>query len=167
MPSLRNAVLEDVAEMVELGRAMHNESPRFQGADYDTDKVFDLVSGMIEGPNGFVAVVESPVMIDSSEQVNKHSIEKKQIIGLMLGFVAEDYFGKSLTACDLALYVIPSHRCGFTAVRLVKAYQEWAKEKGARLTQLGISTGVNPGETKDLYNKLGFQDAGFLTLKVN
>lgn len=79
------------------------------------------------------------------------------IIGGVAGFVAPQWFSDELTATEFGVFMLPEHRGGMTAARLVRAYVHWAKAKGVAHPQLGISTGVRPDETVELYKAIGLK----------
>lgn len=153
-------------QILDLGQAMHDESPRYKGSIFNYDKAFGLCERLVESDRGFIAVAFIDKAKVASEDILGGPTETmSEIIGMIGGIISEDYFGDSLTACDLLMYVKPEHRGGMTAIRLAKAYEAWAKNYGVRQIQLGVSTGLEAEKTRALYNNLGFQDAGYLTLK--
>lgn len=143
---IRNAVTADVPNLVELGREMHQESPRFSRLSFDGDKVAMLFCSLIEGDHGFVMVAE----------------RGGQIIGGMAAYIAAHWFSQDLVATDLALFVSPDARGGACVPRLVDAYSTWATDRGASMIQLGISTGVQVTDTERLYTRLGLSRFGSL-----
>ena len=58
----------------------------------------------------------------------------------------------------------PSKRNGTVAIRLVRAFQEWAKLKGAKQIYMGIGTGVNVEGTTRLYESQGLRSIGPLLM---
>jgi GNAT superfamily N-acetyltransferase len=69
-----------------------------------------------------------------------------------------------MQACELAVYVTPEHR-GRTGMRLIKAFEAWAWDRGADEITLGISTEVDPERTAALYARLGYRRSGITTIK--
>jgi N-acetylglutamate synthase-like GNAT family acetyltransferase len=92
--------------------------------------------------------------------------ESKEIIGFICGALHEQFFTQQKFASDMALFVEPKHRGGSAAFRLVKAFENWAKEKGASHIWLGQSVGQNIDDTKNFYIRLGYTLAGVNTVKV-
>ncbi len=155
MIKVRNAEVRDTPKLIEMGRLMHGESPRYKGSDFCDEKVNELIQNMINLEQGFIVVAED---VQDKEK-------GPVIIGMMLGFITEEYFGKSLSACDLLVYVDHEFRASKAAILMIRGYESWANAQGVRTIQLGISAGINVEQTKSFYNKMGFQDAGYITLK--
>jgi len=134
---------EDVGVCTVLGMQLHQEG-YFSDLDFDKNKMFSVWQ-QIEQDNfcGFVAVDKNG-----------------DIAGLFVGLVCEHWFGKDLLASDLTLYVTPFYRGTSAAMRLLKAYEKWAKAKGAKVISLGVSTGITAERTGKFYERMGFNDVG-------
>jgi GNAT superfamily N-acetyltransferase len=143
---IREATKDDIPRLVELGRVMHTEASRLNKLRYVPGKVYVLLSSMVGAEHCFVRVVE----------------EQGEVIGGLVAAVEPHWFSTDLLAYDLALFVRPDKRGGLAAARLVAQYKVWAKERGAVITQLGISTGVNLASTGALLERIGFKPSGFL-----
>lgn len=138
---LRMATVNDLPDIVVLGRIMHDEST-FAPMDYDVDRVKETISDLIY-KSQFVVVVEG---------------KNGELIGGMAGMVTQSWFGNDMVANDLALFVHPDHRGGLLVVRLIKAFVHWAKLAGAKQIRPGVITG---NETAvGLYDRLGFRRCG-------
>ncbi|MGL6086631.1 MAG: GNAT family N-acetyltransferase [Enterobacterales bacterium] len=59
-------------------------------------------------------------------------------------------------ASDYLFYVVPRHRGSRAAIRLVRAYQEWAKEIECAEVRLSVASGIHHDRTEKLYQRLGF-----------
>ena len=79
----------------------------------------------------------------------------EQIIGGMMGCVTESFFGNDVIASDMGLYVYPEYRGGMASVRLVRAFEDWAKSKGVNEINIGQTTGIHMARTSQLYEKMG------------
>ena len=143
---IRPAVKADLPKIVELGKAMHEEAERLRVMKFVPAKVYVTISGLIDSPDGLVLLVE----------------EDFELVGGIAAMVKPHWFSTDLMAYDLALFVRPDRRGSVAAARLLKAYKDWAKEKGAVITQFGISTGVHLEATSALVERLGFQPSGLL-----
>lgn len=91
--------------------------------------------------------------------------EEKEIVGFICGALHEQFFTQQKFANDMALFVEPKHRGGSAAFKLVKAFENWAKEKGASHVWLGQSVGQNIDDTTKFYTRLGYTLAGVNTVK--
>lgn len=143
---IRPACPDDLAELVELGRQMHAESPRFSKLGFDTFKVHALLATAMNDPRYFLMVADND----------------GELVGGLAGFMAPHWFSQDEVAQDLALFVNPDRRGGMAAVRLVKEFVTWAESKSAKLIGLGISTGVLVEETAQLYRTIGLKQFGYL-----
>ena len=139
--------MDDVPTLIELGRVMHQESPRFRGLDYDEEKLMQLGANLVNQGGIFLAEKDG------------------KPLGMILGMVTEHFFGHDLMACDLAVYVHPDHRGGTLAVRLIKKYEAWAFSMGAKVITMGVSTEVEADRTGQLYKRLGYRMTGVLAVK--
>jgi GNAT superfamily N-acetyltransferase len=146
---------EDIPEIVELGRAMHAESPRYRRLNYDPNKVANQVRSMVTGtlttqPQGgaFVAVKDG------------------KIIGMIGGYVAETFFGHDKVASDYAFYITPSERRkGRTALGLLLAFEKWAVAQGVVDIVPGVSTMIETQRTRQFFEKLGYEHYGEAMIK--
>ena len=140
------ATLEDLDVLMDIGESMHKESPRFSRMSYSPAKVLQMFIDLINADCGLIVVAE----------------QDDKIIGGIAAIVSQHWFSQDLMASDIALFIVPEHRGGITAVRLVKHYVAWAKEQGAVITQMGISTGVHADETAAMFKAIGLKQFGYL-----
>jgi GNAT superfamily N-acetyltransferase len=147
--NIRRATAEDFPRLVELGHAMHQESPRFSKMPYSEEKIMTLLGGMCYHDNAIVLVAE----------------REAEIVGMMLGFVAEQFFGPSKTASELVVYVTPEHRGGTVAPRLIYVFEDWAKWHGCAEIVLGVSTEVAADRTAKFYQRMGYAHSGHTLIK--
>lgn len=143
---IRPACASDIPRMVELGRAMHGESPVFRRLAFDAQRLAGTIGRAIDSDSGFAFVSEHDGMV----------------VGGFLAMVTPHWFSSDLVACDLALFIDPEYRGGMAAVRLISAYVDWAKSRGAALIQIGVMTGVNVDKTEALLHRLGWHRSGLV-----
>ena len=89
-----------------------------------------------------------------------------EIIGGIVGCIAPHFFTTTLMAKDMALYIDPAHRGGSSAVRLVRGFEQWAKELGAKEVMLGQSTGIEIEKTRRWFEAIGYTVCGFTTRRA-
>ncbi|MFN0185634.1 MAG: N-acetyltransferase family protein [Aquabacterium sp.] len=142
---IREASDRDIPALVALGRAMHDESPRWCRLAYDAEKVANTLRVLVGAPWGYVWVAE-----DADDQ----------IVGGMVAAATAHWSSADLVATDLALFVAPAARGGLAPVRLLRAYRAWAVNVGAKLVQVGITTGVQTEESAALMERVGFRRCG-------
>ena len=139
---VRVATLDDIPAMLRLGEIMHAES-RYSFMAYDAEKVATTLTTLID--SGFVMVREA---------------NGGELVGGMVGYMAEPWFSREPVAAELALFICPDKRGGVAAWYLINAFVEWAEQRGAREITMAITTGVKVEDTGKLYQRLGFEQVG-------
>jgi GNAT superfamily N-acetyltransferase len=76
------------------------------------------------------------------------------------GYVSKYYFSDQIVASDIAWFVLPEFRGTMIGVRLLDAFENWAKAKGVEELRIGISTGVNMEAFDRLMKKRGYSMVG-------
>lgn len=144
---IRVATLEDVPSLVELGKLLHDTSS-YSALGYDPEKVERQVQALINGAGGvFVADRDS------------------KVIGFIGGALTEHWFSGDKVAFDYSFFVHPHYRHGVIAVRLIRAFETWAVNNGARQIRMGVTTAINIEGTSRLFKAMGFDEAGALFSK--
>lgn len=147
---IRNATIDDVDALVELGEMMHAESPRYRALTYDPVKVAGIALHLIYDPAAQVLVAE----------------QDGQLIGMLAGMIVEHFFGDDCYATDYVFFVRPEHRGSSAAPRLYRAWEELLKADGrVKEVSLGISTEIHPEHTRRFYARLGFRETGAIMVK--
>lgn len=141
---IRKATHDDITRMVELGAMMHKES-RFNVLGYDEEKVATLFTHLL-----------------NTEQFIEVDERDGELIGGFAGFVCEHWASKDLVSYDCGLFIMPEHRGGGVAAKLIKHFREWAIGRGAKMVTLGVNTGVEADRTARLMELLNFERIGFL-----
>lgn len=139
---IRAAKHEDIPRLVELGQLLHDTSS-YASAGINPEKIATLLGQLIDGL-GVVFVAEVG----------------GEVVGGFAGAITEQWFSDDLIAFDYSLFIEPSKRQGLTALKLILAFQNWAKAKGAKEIRMGITTGMNVEGTSRLYRHLGFEYVG-------
>lgn len=147
--SVRAATLDDMAAILEMGRALHDESPRYAHLSFNEEKVFNLAHQVLTGPRGGAFVAE----------------KDGRIVGMVAGYVIEHWFSDDVIASDYTFYVWPAHRGGRAALLLWREFEAWAKAHGAVDCVPGITTGINMESTARFFEHLGYARAGYTFFK--
>lgn len=140
----------DNEELILLGEQMHKEST-YRDLDWNPDKLRVLGDTVLEHPTRYCCFVAKNSASD--------------ILGFLVGYINEHYFSDDLVAEDMLLFVPMSKRGGKAAIRLVRAYEQWAKDNGAKRICLGVTTEINTDQTVGLYKKLGYEPYGIVLKK--
>lgn len=138
--------MTDIPTLVELGRRMHAESPRFARLAFDPQRLTAVAAGLIPNPDCCILVGDNDGLL----------------IGMFVGFVMQHFFSTASYASDMALYVTPEERGGTLAVRFLRRFESWAHDKGAAECVPGISTEVEVERTARLYERLGYKRSGLI-----
>lgn len=147
--SVRLATVDDMPQLLALGRVMHAEGPAFRGTVLAEEKVqhaFRLAIG-----RGLFLV---------------HEKSDGALDGMLAGLVTEHWYSHDLVFSDLAFFVHPDSReslaGGLAANKLLRAMIAWCREKGLEPEQitLGVSSGVKPLNTEKLLVHNGFKCNG-------
>ena len=86
-----------------------------------------------------------------------------QVVGAMLGIATPFAFSYAMMAQDIALFVHPGARGRMISVRLVKAFEEWAKERNCLQIRPVVSSGCEAACR--LYGLLGYRPVGVSFVK--
>jgi GNAT superfamily N-acetyltransferase len=143
MADIRRATESDLDTLVVLGRAMHEESPRFNRYGFQPERLRENLATIMAMKLGLILVAESD----------------GKLVGVMVALANYHYACDFIQACDLALFVYPEHRGGTAGARLVKSYVQWAQNIGAEPT-IGINTGVEVERSGKLLAALGAKNSG-------
>jgi GNAT superfamily N-acetyltransferase len=141
---IRPATFDDIPRMVQLGEQLHGMSS-YAPLSFDRAKVAHHLAGLIAG-HGVIFVAE----------------RDGEVVGGLAGGITEQWFGPDRVAFDYSLFIEPGKRHGITAARLIRAFVEWARIRGARQVTIGITTGLEVESTARLYESQGFVRCGDL-----
>lgn len=143
---IREAIAEDIPQMVAMGVLMHAESPRFSAFEYSHEKCTNLCQHLIDSPDGRLFVAE----------------KDGGLVGMFAGFAFEHFFSPELTVSDVFVYVLPEHRKGRAFFKLLRAFEaSVTPAEGTIEVTLGISTEVHTDETAGVYERLGYKKLGY------
>jgi GNAT superfamily N-acetyltransferase len=141
---IRPVRYEDIDEIIEMGARMHAESA-YDFLPFDRDKVRHLITTYAENPESRCVLVAE---------------EKDILVGMFGGYLTNYFFCNETLACDITLFVAQEYRGSSAAVRLIRAFRDWAAARGAREICLGVSTDVNRERTGKFYERMGFARVG-------
>jgi GNAT superfamily N-acetyltransferase len=137
----------DIPLMARLGR-QYWESSNYKSLKYSIKKCHTLGEIMLTDKRYFAVVAE----------------EESKITGMFMGYISDWPFGDEWIATDLLVYVDPAHRKGSTGLRMLKEFEQWAKEQGVNQLRPGTSVG-NKKQLLSFYKRLGYKTVGYSFLK--
>jgi GNAT superfamily N-acetyltransferase len=141
---------DDVDDLIAMSTRMHEESA-YSFLPFDSPKVAKLILAYVEYPEtygGFVAEAAGG------------------LAGMIGGYVSDYFFCNEKIASDMVLFVEKKFRGTRTAFGLIRAFEQWASERGARELCMGVSTEVCTEGTGRLYEHMGMRCVGGLYKKT-
>jgi len=135
---IREAEERDVLDCLILIKNFAKESK--QPFKFDTRKTLETINNSVNNI--------SPVKFFVAEL-------NSEVVGFISAIVYEQLFSRDKTADELAWYVDKSHRGGTAAIRLLKAYEDWAKNNGVICINLSHIEDLT--DLTKLYNRLGYR----------
>ncbi|PZN78556.1 MAG: hypothetical protein DM484_12815 [Candidatus Methylumidiphilus alinenensis] len=146
---VRGATLKDLDAVLALSAEMHAES-RYAVYPFDSEVARELaVTYLRDGEKRCCIIAEaggSPT-------------------GLIAGEVAPLVFSRIEVAYDTLFYVKPSRRGRWDSLRLLRAFDGWARSRGAMELTLSTSSAVSADRTDALLSRLGYAHVGSVCTK--
>ena len=142
---IRLATEEDTFDLLVLTKNFMKEAGGF--FRFSKDKVETFLKSSLGNPDSVIIVAE----------------HDGQVVGMLIGFVTEHPFIDTRVATEIGFYVSPEHRGGRKAIRLAKAFEEWAMSKSADDLVLGDVKAIK--DLSGFYNKLGYTPTEGLYVK--
>lgn len=139
--SIRVAIPADVPRIVDLGAALHAESPRWSRIPFNPARAAETMTRLILSADGVVFVYEVDGLV----------------VGGIAGVVQPHWACVAGIAHEMSFVIDPEYRGGMAACRLICSLVAWGKMKGAAWLHAGTSTGLEPEMVARLYERLGFE----------
>lgn len=136
-----------------------------RAVDGDIPEIVAVVTRMVEGTK-FSPPTPAKMAWVIAHWYNEGVWSDDGLIAFMVGAVSETFLNEERNAYEKALFVLPEHRGGSVAFRLVRNFEAWAIECGAVKIWLGQSVGQNQDSTLRFFERLGYQRQGFITCKT-
>lgn len=140
---IRKLTIDDLPEIVSRIRDAGNESGWASTLEFNPEHVAVQAASMIGSENFLV-------------------IGSNDVGAVLIASLACNWYSPTLQASELIVYVHPDVRCSGRARELVSKYIEWAKEKGAKKINIGVSLDICQEKVGSLYRSIGFNDSGIL-----
>lgn len=135
-----------------MGRALHDESPRYRDMSFNEQKLEALAVRL----QGTLLASDAAILVADLDG---------ELIGMFIGVISERWFSDDKFVTDLTLYVKPEHRGGSSFLRLIKAFEAWAASQGVHDIAIGVSTEIHAARTVRAYEVLGYRLAGYTMVK--
>lgn len=127
--NLRDACLEDIQQLIEIGKEFHKESV-YKIIPFHEEKTRSFLESAVNGAyekNSFFKVI----------------VDNEIIYGGLIGYISEYYFSNAYCANDLAFFIRSEKRGTIAGARLIKEFVQWGQERGVTEVCIGVSSGIN------------------------
>lgn len=136
MKVIRKATAFDLPSITKLAKRLIDESEHYKGANISRLKIALVIGACIK--NGVVYVID----VDG------------EIVGGIAGHIGEAWYSTDKVLSDVVTYIVPEHRGGYTAMKMIRMFVDFGIERGAKV-EIGVSSGINPERTGMFYQRLG------------
>lgn len=143
--NIRSMTEEDVLDVLILAKEFSREAPSTH--KWDKNKTLLFLESALQMPNMEVFVCE----------------KDGEIVGGLVACMSEMYMSYKKIATEFAWFVSKDARGTSTAIRLVKHFEEWAKQNGADYVTMSDIQGIN--NLSELYTKMGYKSSETTYLK--
>lgn len=144
--TIRFATEQDIPALAELGRHMHAIT-RFRTMPYDAQRVQQsLHTAFTQGQGKYVCMVA-----DSSSQ---------PVVGVLLAVLEQHIFSPQPVASIMHYDVLPQYRMGGYGLRLLKAFEQWCKNRQVAEINFGINSGMDHEKVGRFAQRMGYQMIG-------
>ncbi len=143
---VRAATLEDLDTLVDWGKRLTDESPRFKKQGFDEKQARNVFAHLIDKHGSILMVTD----------------EYSNPVGTLIGALDTDWRTGQKLAYEQGLYVLPEYRKSGAASDLIETFKVWAEMNKADRIQVGTITGIYAERTVKLYESLGFELVGYV-----
>lgn len=150
LTTIRKALPEDVTQLVNLSQQHLAETDATNLTGFDADLLIDKFFDALGNDNEQIFVAEKGT----------------RIIGYLWVCIGQVYvWSNQQIGVDRALYVDCKER-GTVGIKLIKRFEQWAKQLGAAGCTLSSMSGITDDRTSGLFTRLGYDNIGFSHLKL-
>lgn len=136
---IKAAAIQDLKEIAPYGKAFYEEGNLV--GNYDPETFVKNWTVFLEKGLGVIFIMES----------------MGKFAGALGGILFMDPNNNDVSATELFWYVLPEHRNGIEPVRLLLAFEHWAKEMGARRVSMMHTFGTQVEQLSGIYTRLGYR----------
>ncbi|AHN84654.1 putative acetyltransferase (endogenous virus) [Gutovirus Vc1] len=141
---VRQATLLDLLSLAPLGQLYAEEAQGHQNYPFDLEHCLSNAALTIVDEDGCFLVA-----FDGDDPV-----------GFLWGSARVLPWSKAKLAFDTILYVKPEKRKSSVGYKLMRAWEEWAKEHNAVEVQISIASGIHEEQSISFFKKLGYSYIG-------
>ena len=122
---IRTATPDDVFDILILAKEFSKEAP--SSHKWNKDKTEQFLVSSLSNTNMEIFVIDVGGEIE----------------GALVGLLSELYMSHTVQATELAWFVSKDYRGKPASIRLMKAFEKWAKESGANQVGMGDIEGIS------------------------
>lgn len=134
--TIRKANKEDLLGILVLAKEFSREAPKTH--KWNIDKTTNFLLSAIENTNMEIFISE----------------KDNEVTGAIVCMVTEMYMSNTVIASDLAWFVSKDLRGSPSSIKLLKAFEDWGRSKGADYLGMADIEGIS--NLCKLYNRLGY-----------
>ena len=146
---IREAVIDDLEQLIKLCSLMHSEST-YSKVSLDVNKSTVFLTRMIKRKDALSIVL----------------CIKDQIAGLFVASEEEYFFSNDKIVIDHIFFIEKKYRKKTGAKYIANEYLRWSKLRNVKEVMFSTSTGIEQDKVSSFYNKMGFQQSGVI-FKLN
>lgn len=151
MSVVRVSSEQEVKEIANLAAEMQRQSV-FSGIPFDMNRVVSYGMNAVANPNSYAMFL--------------YKTANGESVGFVAGYVScLWYCPERKILADFGFYVREDHRGSMAGIRLIKAYEKWAKENGVDCIEMGISAGIDNEKAERFYKGIGYSHAATVMTK--
>lgn len=137
--ALRTATIADLPRLADLAQEFYASS-RFL-KDFDLDRFVSLWTVLLKNGSGVIFLLESD----------------GEIVGTIAGVAHPEPYSARVTAQEFYLFIRAESRGGVGLLKLLRAFEAWARAKGCAQIRIGHLQDSMPDQLKRLYERMGFE----------
>jgi GNAT superfamily N-acetyltransferase len=139
--NVRRADISDIGSLIEILKVMGEESPVYNRFVPDYPKQYRTLLNLLMSPDALV------LMLDDKT-------------GLLIGHMEDTMWFEGSYGWEDIIFVLPAFRKTARASALVKAFEDWARERSAIEIRLGLTTEVEVESSFNFFERLGYTPSG-------
>lgn len=144
---IRTATPDDLYSLIVLSQQFCKEQGYHKYLNVDVEHIKKQIEFHLNSPTSFFKVVES----------------EDTIVGFFTGTTGNTFVSTDIVATELVIYLTPNYRGGSCAIKLLKQFESWSKEKQAKFISL-THPEIFPKVGK-LYSRLGYKPLEHVYIK--
>lgn len=139
MSTLRIAAVEDLPRLAHLAEEFYSSTDVLHG--FHLDRFIALWTTLLGNGSGVVFLLE----------------KGGEIIGTIGGVCYPETYSPRLISQEFHMFIAKEHRGGFGLLKLMRAFENWAREKGCTEVRIAHLHDLQPERLGPFYQRLGYK----------